>query len=102
MKGLYTNSMKNKEKELLVTRHLVRVPTAVDVSYSDNTRKKLKNIEFYVAVYFKKGNIKALRVELPCGWLTNINDPIQSELLEFIRPLNPLYKDLTVDDIQKD
>jgi hypothetical protein len=95
----YTNSMKNKEKQLLVVKHLVRVPKKIDVSYSDNTRKKLDNIEFYVNVYFKKGTINGVRIDLPCGWLTNTNDPIISELVEYIRPFNPLYKDIKLKDV---
>lgn len=99
LKVLYTKSMKNKEKQLLVTKHLVRVPKKIDVSYNNNTRKKLDNIDFYVNVYFKKGTINGVRIDLPCGWLTNTNDPIISELIEYIRPFNPLYKDIKLEDV---
>jgi hypothetical protein len=95
----YTNSMKNKEKQLLVVKHLVRVPKKIDVSYNNNTRKKLDNIEFYVNVYFEKGTINGVRIDLPCGWLTNTNDPIISELVEYIRPFNPLYKYIKLEDV---
>jgi hypothetical protein len=93
--------MKNKEKTLLVTKHLIRVPDPIDVSYNDGSRNKaVKNIDFNVNVYFKKGTVKAVRIQLPFGWLTNeLTDPIRSELLEFIRPLNPLYKNLTLKNV---
>jgi len=103
---LYTDSMKNKEMNLKVIKHLVVVNRGVDVSWHDWSndgvilREKRRHICFEVNVYFKNSAVKAVRIQLPHGWLTNeLTDPIRGELLDFIRPFNPLYKDLTTKNI---
>jgi hypothetical protein len=98
--------MKNNELTLKVIKHLIVVSKGVNVSWHDWQNdgviksEKRRHICFEVNVYFKKDAVKAVRIQLPHGWLTNeLTDPIRSELLDYIRPFNPLYKNLTVEDI---
>jgi hypothetical protein len=99
--------MKNKDFNLKVVKHIVTVNRGIDVSWHDNyddlsiiKNEKRRHINFEVNVYFKNNAVKAVRIQLPHGWLTNeLTDPIRSELLDFIRPLNPLYKNLTTKNI---
>lgn len=98
--------MKNKELNLKVIKHLVVVDRGVNVSWHDWNNngtirsEKRRHICFEVNVYFKNDKVKAVRIQLPHGWLTNeLTDPVRGELLDFIRPFNPLYKDLTIKDV---